>query len=382
MAEHLFSVPLDLVVPKPKRKRAAPTLAAGSPERRSARRRPKPKVTLQWEDADGRATGASRELEAPDAIPLEFPSTDGRMSWADIPHSLSFSDDPPKSAVALRLSMRDGATRIPRASLEARAAAALPMPRKTPFGSPGATFLVPVFSERFADEATFLTRGGELHAWIMEQGPFNREPAKSRIGLISHFWPSDPESGLFATTDDKSQNDRLFFGDRVLAKKLLDPFIGRAPVSLILINSKKRGGAGGVPGFSAWTSITPGEHERWEAVCLHEIGHGLGLADEYLDELRQNERPKKLEPNVSKEARPSRTPWKREANQPDDRRPSFPLPGQDGAPDNAVGTFQGARYRKDLFRAMLHCLMRDTTRPFCVVCQKHIEKVLSKPPTV
>jgi hypothetical protein len=382
MAEHLFSVPLDAVAPKRKRKRAAPTPAVGRLVRRSARPRSKPTVTLQWEDADGRATGAPRELQVPDTVPLEFPSTDGRMSWTDIPSSLSFSDDPPDSAVALRLMMRDRVTRIPRTALRARAATSLPTPRKTPFGAPEATFLVPVFSERFADEATFLARFGELHAFIMGQKPFNREPAKSRIGLIAHFWPSDPASGLFGTTDDKSQDERLFFGDRVLAKTLLDPFIGNARVSLILINSTKRGGAGGVPGFSAWTSITPGEHERWEAVCLHEIGHGLGLADEYLDELRQNERPDELEPNVSKETRPSRTPWHGEANQPDDREPSFPLLGQDDAPDNAVGTFQGARYRKDLFRATLHCLMRDTTKPFCVVCQKHIEKALSTPPIV
>ena len=258
MAEHLFSVPLDVVAPEPKGEPAARTRAVGPQVRRSARPRSKPKVTLQWEDAHGRATGKRRELQVPDPVPLEFPSVNGRMSWADIPSSLSFSDDPPDDAVALRLKTRGPATRIPRGALGARAVASLPTPKKTPFGDPGATFLVPVFSERFADEATFLARIGELHGWIMDQEPFNREPAKSRLGLIAHFWASDPESGLFATTDDKSQSERLFFGDRALAKTLLDPFIGKAAISLILINSKKRGGAGGAPGFSAWTSVTPG----------------------------------------------------------------------------------------------------------------------------
>ena len=227
MAEHLFSVPLDAVAPKRKRKRAAPTPPAGPLVQRSARPRSKPKVTLQWEDADGRATGEPRELQVPDAVPLEFPSTDGRLSWKDIPSSLSFSDDPPDGAAALRLSTHDRATRIPRTALRAQAVTSLPTSKKTPFGAPGATFLVPVFSERFADEATFLARVGELHAFILGQKPFDREPAKSRIGLTAHFWPSDPASGLFGTTDDKSQDERLFFGDRVLAQRLLNPFIGK-----------------------------------------------------------------------------------------------------------------------------------------------------------
>ena len=374
MGKYLFSVPPGVVVSK--RKRTAPGMSL---QRATRGQRPKPKVTLQWEAADGSATGAPIELHVPDSLLLESPSADGRLRYTDIPSSLSFSDDPPEGAVALRLSLDRRTRRIPRTALAAQAAGPLPTPLTTPFGDPGATFLVPVFSERFADEAAFLAKVRELHAFIMGQKPFDREPAKSGIGLVAHFWPSDPVSGLFATTDDKSQDERLFFGDRVLAKTLLDPFIRDARVSLILIHSTKRGGAGGVPGYSAWTSITPGQHERWEAVCLHEIGHGLGLADEYLDVLRENEDPDKLEPNVSDKARPSLTPWHAVSNQPDDREPSFPLLGQDGAPVDAVGTFQGARYRRDIYRSSLNCLMRDTRHGFCIACQKHIEKVLSAP---
>ena len=87
-----------------------------------------------------------------------------------------------------------------------------------------------------------------------------------------------------------------------------------------------------------------------------------------------------LEPNVSRSPIPSETPWSEFANLlPDVPAPSFTIAGQSSASADAIGTFQGARYKTDLYRASRDCLMRDTRQSFCIVCQKHIETVLSTP---
>ena len=374
MGTVLFSIPPDFVVPK--KTLAAPKTAKPPGKRRRSTRG---KATIQWEAADGTATGAPIALHVPPAAALEYPDSSGRMGWKDTPASLSFSDEPPEDAVALRLSVPGkAAVKIPRAALTAKTA--LAEPQKQIFGLSNATLLVPVFSERFVDKDAFMAKVGELHSWTIAQAPFDREPTRSRIALVAHFWSSDPDVGLFGTSDDHSQGGQLFYGDREIAKRMLAPWMGTAPVSLILINSTKRGGAGGQPGYSAWTSIAPAPGERWENVCLHEIGHGLGLADEYLQDPAPTEPPAKLEPNVSRNPIPSQTPWRGFANLlPDAPAPSFTIAGQNSAPADAIGTFQGARYKPSLYRSSRDCLMRDTRQSFCIVCQKHIETVLSAP---
>jgi hypothetical protein len=375
MGRFVFSIPPDFVAPKSSR--AAVGLAKPPAKRRTARQA---KAKLQWETADGRATGKPIELRLPDTVVLEYPHSDGRIAWADQPVSPAFSDEPPDEAAALKLSVPGrAAVRIPRAALTAQLAA-LPTPQTETFGPSDAMLLVPVFSERFVDKNAFMAKVRELREWIIAQPPFDREPTRSRIALVAHFWPSDANEGLFHTTDDRSQGGQLFYGDREAARTLLQRWAGNARVSLILINSSKRGGAGGQKGYSAWTSIAPAPGERWENVCLHEIGHGLGLADEYLQDPPPNQPPATLEPNVSRSAVPSQTPWGDFDNLlPDVPAPSFTMAGENSAPADAIGTFEGARYRRDFYRASRTCLMRDTRQSFCIVCQKHIETVLSTP---
>ena len=376
MGRFVFSIPPDFVAPKS----AVGAVKAPAKRRRTARQA---KAKLQWETADGRKTGKPIELRLSETVVLEYPRSDGQIGWADQPVSPAFSDEPPDDAAALRLSVPGRAVvRIPRAALTAQLAA-LPVPQIETFGPSDANLLVPVFSERFVTKNAFIDKVRELHTWIITHPPFDREPAQSMIALVAHFWPSDPNEGLFHTTDDRSQNGQLFFGDREAARTLLRPWADDARVSLILINSTKRGGAGGQPGFSAWTSIAPAPGEHWENVCLHEIGHGLGLADEYLQDPPPNQPPATLEPNVSRSAVPSQTPWGDFADLlPDVPAPSFTIAAEGGAPAGAIGTFEGARYRRDFFRASRTCLMRDTRQSFCIVCQKHIEAVLSTPPSV
>lgn len=378
MGRLVFSIPSKLIVPSGTAAAAALT-GAHAPPRGPSGVGAQARATLQWETADGRATGTAIDLDAASSILLEFPGTGGRMSWTDAPTSPTFSDEPPQDAAGIRLSIPGRApVRIPRSALTAQPAM-LPMPQVERFGPADANFVVPVFSERFVTRDDFTDRVSELHEAIIGQAPFDREPTRSQIALLAHFWPSDPDVGLFNTPDAMSQGGRLFFGDRGLAQTLLQPFVGTAPVSLILINSAMRGGAGGQPGFSAWTSITSAPGEDWQNVCLHEVGHGLGLADEYLDPNLATQSPTILEPNVSRASKPSETPWRDLINLPDAPAPSFALDQQALAPPTAIGTFAGARYRSDMFRSSLNCLMRDTTQRFCIVCQKHIEKVLSTP---
>lgn len=210
----------------------------------------------------------------------------------------------------------------------------------------------------------------QLRSWILKQPPFDDAAIGGKLAFDAHYWPSDPDNGLFGTDDSKNQNQRLFYGDRELARRQLALWVGTG-VSLILINSTLRGGAGGQPGYSAWSSITAAPGEHWEAIGLHEVGHGLGLADEYLDDQRAGEWPQHFEPNVSANPRPSQTPWAALANVGD-------APAPTAATDDAIvaqgtiGTFKGARYRPDLYRSSATCLMRQTNEPFCAACAAHI----------
>jgi hypothetical protein len=372
MGRFVFSIPPAFVVLKP----AAAEADAVSTQAPAT-------ATVQWETADGKPTGAPIELRLPDPVVLEYPGPRGEIARANAPNSLTFFDDPPQDGVSLRLSVAGS----PPVSIERDAITeqppALPVPEMEPVGPPGAKFVVPVFSERFVSKDDFLQRVRELHEWIVGHPPFDREPTKSQIGLLAHFWSSDANSGLFGTSDHQIQFERLFHGNLDLAKTLLQPWMGAATVSLILINSTKRGGAGGQPGSPAWTSITSAIGEEWENVCLHEIGHGLGLADEYLDDrLATNEVPMTLEPNVSRSSIPSEAPWGTFVTLPDAPAPSSTLDEQKHVFKNGIGTFEGARYRTDLYRPTMNCLMKETTQSFCIVCQRHIEKVLSGPPIV
>ena len=380
MGRYIFSIPPTVTAPQPS---IATGVGTRPKPRRGARQ---PKAKLQWEGADGRAIGSPIELQLPRAVPLEYPHTDGRMGWTDQPVSPAFSGEPPDEAVALRYSAPGTPTvRIPRAALSPQPAA-LSAPQTQTFGPADAALLVPVFSERFVDKDSFMGKVREFYEWTIAQPPFDREPTKSRIALVGHFWSSDADVGMFNTPDSASQGGQLFYGNRELAKNLLAPWTTGARVSLILINSTMRGGAGGQrgvggqPGYSAWTSIAPAPGEHWENVCLHEVGHGLDLADEYLQDPAPTEPPAILEPNVSRSPVPSQTPWgDLPGVLPDAPAPSFSIATQGGASADAIGTFQGARYKTNLYRASRDCLMRDTRLTFCTVCQKHIETILTTP---
>ena len=331
-------------------------------------------LTGRWRDSSGSPLAESFPVAATAGARLEFAGPDNACASASAAPALSFSAAVPDGAAALEI-QADGLA-LREVALEALTApkATLPRPTLHRAGNPQARLVVPVFAERFTDERRFLDFVVQLHRWILTQPPFNEPAVGGALAFDAHFWASDPTHGLFDTGDERNDHGRLFYGNRELARRLLAPWTGPG-VSLILIDSRLRGGAGGQPGYSAWTSISAAPGERWEAVCLHEVGHGLGLADEYLDPQRESEWPTRLEPNVSRQSRPSRAPWAALATVGDQPAPTGGL--DSAAAAGPVGTFQGARYRRDLYRPSPDCLMRHTNQPFCAVCKAEIRARLT-----
>ncbi|MBV9882851.1 MAG: hypothetical protein JO276_07580 [Sphingomonadaceae bacterium] len=326
-------------------------------------------------DGSGAAVGEPIDVPHFDAVHLEHPDDDGAMAARQVVVPPVVVADPHAAATSLAIATPSGAVhQLNLADLPSHPAVLPPPVRDKLFGSAGARLVFPVIAERFESEDQFLALVEGLRAWIVSKPPFNQDGVGDQLALRALFWPSHPDVGLFGTGDSQCR-DRLFFGDRVVAKRLLDPFIGAAPASLILINSTVRGGAGGSPGYSAWASIAEAPFEHWQAVGLHEIGHALGLGDEYLDAQRQNENPATLEPNISAAPRADQSPWRARINVDGTLAPSHPT-GAPEVPPGAIGTFQGARYRTDRYRATAHCLMRETTSDFCPICQDHIRAVL------
>lgn len=328
-------------------------------------------VVAKWLDAGGTQVGEAVVIRSAPALQLEHPTTDGALGWSAAARSPTFASDPPDEAVTLSL-VRGGAQLAQLERIDLSTRRKLPKPRLQRVGPPAAGFVVPIISERFETWEEFVGHVQTLRNWVVAQAPFDLPGVGDQVAFDAHFWPSDPEHGLFETTDAKSQDGQLFYGERDLARALLQPWLGGADISLILINSTMRGGAGGQPGWSAWASITATGSERWEAVALHEIGHGLGLGDEYVQDSRAGEWRDDLEPNISRDFRPSQTSWSALANLPDADVPSFDGRTEHLCKPSDIGTFQGARYRLDHFRPTKNCLMRATSKPFCAVCRAHI----------
>lgn len=369
MANGWLSLPSELFAGLPLSAHELSAFAAGAaPPGATAHPAAGPEIRGQWRSAAGAAIGAEFSLGRLESDLLEHPGADGRYARSRVARPPLAPADIPDGAEALHLML--GAQALAETPAEALAAAAAPdalgPPQRLRLGSANAAMALPVISERFATWAEFLARGQALHDWIATQPPFDGLP--DALALELFFWPSDPARGLFNTPDKADPDGRLFYGDRVLARRLLAPFIAAFPVSVILIDSVQRGGAGGQPGYSAWASVGAAPDEPWQAIALHEVGHGFGLADEYVDDDHaQDPRPANLEPNIADDAHPAAAPWAVTL-------PAAPAPsgGLDATGPAGVGTFQGARYRIDLYRPTLTCLMRQTTAPFCPVCCAHI----------
>lgn len=146
---------------------------------------------------------------------------------------------------------------------------------------------------------------------------------------------------------------------------------------IVIVNTQQHGG-GALGGVATCTR----EPNSWQ-VAMHELGHNLGLADEYEEIAGSypaawgNPDP---EPNMSRTYSPVK--WAGLVNS------TTPLPtqvnstcGHQGPTTAATpglhGAFEGGkRYTCNLFRPSGQCKMRVVTDPFCQVCHDHIRGLL------
>lgn len=145
---------------------------------------------------------------------------------------------------------------------------------------------------------------------------------------------------------------------------------------IVIVNTLKYGGAA-MNGVATCT-----RHPQSWHIALHELGHNLGLADEY-EESKAVYPASWLdpEPNVSKQYAPLK--WDSLV------APSTPLPtqvnpscGRSGPTASGTvglyGAFEGAkRHTCGIFRPSSTCKMRNVTDDFCQVCQDHISAKLA-----
>ena len=339
-----------------------PSLAAAAPS---------DTIAIELLDSARRPLGPPVETRRPEPHLVEIPSGESGFDWtaARAPLSLPL-DDVPQEAAFVRATAAGAALDLP---LAAAAAASPGPPADRRVFNPAGDWTLLLVSELFASADAFFAACGQLHDFILGQPPFNAPAVAAHFRIEALFWPSGGQ-GLFNTR----ANGRLVFGDNKLVGRFVKKSGATGRLVVVLVNMAVRGGAGGTKERPAWVTITSAPTERWEAVALHEIGHSFGLADEYDDAAQVTPEPSPLEPNVTKSRRGGDAPWAAACTPNLAHDPTVNSAGQPAVPAGTIGTFEGARYRKQgRYRPTANCLMRATNQSFCPVCQQVIRKVLT-----
>lgn len=354
-------------------------------------------LTIEWLDDNDEAIGSRYSVQVPPVVAVEHPGLPGSMTATALPQPLRVADARPAGAVAARLFFAGEFL----AKKEMRPPppagyAALAGYETDRMGAAAPRFILHVVAERFSDRDRFLGRVDEFWGAIMAARPFNRQGVRDRLALAWHFAPAFDADGHFETRDpvqgvDAHYDARLFMGDRARAEELLRPLASASSGAMVLINSRIGGGAGGSVVrwqghdyyYPSWSSIKSRRGEQWWQMCLHELGHGLGLGDEYSHAYPDADFDP-LDPAIALEGNVSRTgaladvkwPVNVPAAHHADWR-QIPALAQD--PDT-VAAFEGARYTPHgLYRPMLRCRMNQTWDEFCDVCQELIAERIASP---
>jgi hypothetical protein len=147
------------------------------------------------------------------------------------------------------------------------------------------------------------------------------------------------------TISDTAGTNKLF--------ALLTQYLPDYDIIVLLVNSTKYGGAGGL---YLTTSLNVSARE----IILHELGHSFArLADEYVDSAAAPFYPPTESPNATQKTTRNESPWR------DFISFSTPIPTVSAPDENTVGLFLGAEYRDTgFYRPTYNSKMRALGRPF------------------
>jgi hypothetical protein len=322
-----------------------------------------PALTVRYFDAAGTLIGEGEAPPAPTLL-LEHSDGTGRMGWSSAALPIELSRDMPDGTASVALLAGDAV--VATASDFALAFDSIPPPARSEKIHGTSGWRLRIIAERFAEPARFFAACRALVAHMKQVRPFDRPSARWRVS--AHYWPSSGPGGLFQTFDPPPGDRRVFGRDQPLAKAFLDS-LGPRDMGLVLVDSARRGGAGGVGAFwPSWSTIASEPGETWQDVTLHELGHAFGLADEYENSAETVAEPEPLEGNVARNAALLPARWAALVNAPPQRPTSSLATPVGGWGPGIVGTFQGARYRPDRFRPSPICRMRVAHEQFCPVC--------------
>ena len=342
-------------------------------------------IVAEWLDERGESLGDA-EQEAIVFPPFEWPGEDRSIMAAAREPLITSRHAPPAGVQSIRFS------RGPRSATFATESGVAPWVtehRTSPFGGGPAEYEIPVFSEFFTDAARFEAKVGEFHAVLSSIDPFSQVQAAGRLRVVGYYARSTVPGGNFGTIIKTKDGERRIYGDQGRARGRLATMLPNMPM-LILIDSTEAGGAGGMlhnglPYWPAWASLgSMSGRAGWEEVAVHELAHGFGLSDEYIDRRMAtlNNKPPRYD-NVSSSLRASALTWNDLARLPD--ATALPTHRDDGASIDARGggalaAYQGAYYSDESWRPSLHCRMRDYhPGGFCGVCSRTILALFGMP---
>ncbi len=172
---------------------------------------------------------------------------------------------------------------------------------------------------------------------------------------------SDPpveKDTVFNATYGTMGIDRLLTVDDRKVYSVVNAFAPFQDHIFVLVNDSLYGGSGG-------GLVTVSLHRDVVDLVLHELGHVIGLADEYSTPF-PGYPAGDYEPNVTFATDLAEIPWKNWIDV------NTPVPTDDIAKYNSkVGLFKGARYLQEgIYRPRRTCKMRILNSEFCEVCKE------------